>query len=632
MKHLLKSCWKWILLLLFLFGMVLITGMQAEKASDIEVLPHREGELVFSMTLADYIDRYNDGYWKDYKTRYLPPASEWRSQRYDTAIHSSHAAICYDFTEDETKWSLPTISIYVPADSDQIQELTIDFDDHSYTEATYDLYEELCFYTLQVFFPDMEEAQIIALYQTLNRLAYDNMFPNEQGYGSGIVPCALFYQDGIGLYPYFAEGESLHLCIIPVTEQTINEFTQKGTVLYEIATMQERQPASKPAPLYDIAPDIVPVSAESVIFADLPADELDRITQICQNIASICGDLFQTAEKVPSPYMPDQLVLAQSSIDAIEERLIQQGYPVLDTDSTYPSFLQNADGMYRFRDAVQNGLDGRQDYIWISPYGGFQYCSLETRADGPYFLEAAAQWNERNEIEITELYKREVLDWDLTENGNFYYKLYEAHSPAFEDYTLLRLKEVSHELYDLSAAYIEQVGYQSNNLFTCSWNHTDYGALCFNDLLEFCYRMNTEQILDISALPYRENPFYYQIPAVMFEESILPYFDISLQTFREKTCYDKNSNTYPWLDVAYDNLSYFPLITPEVKACQQNSDGTITLTVDAMCVGLKQDSLFRHKVTIRLQEGGGFQYVQNQMITTSQELPAYQPRLQMQRG
>ena len=51
-------------------------------------------------------------------------------------------------------------------------------------------------------------------------------------------------------------------------------------MVHEIATMQERQPASKPAPLYDIAPDIVPVSAESGIFADLPADELDRITQI----------------------------------------------------------------------------------------------------------------------------------------------------------------------------------------------------------------------------------------------------------------------------------------------------------------------------------------------------------------
>ncbi len=224
-----------------------------------------------------------------------------------------------------------------------------------------------------------------------------------------------------------------------------------------------------------------------------------------------------------------------------------------------------------------------------------------------------------------------MLDWELTDNGNFYYKLYEAHSPAFEDYTLLRTTEPDKTLCDLAAAYVEPVGYQSNNLFSCNWDKQHYEELCFNDLLEFLYHQQKGAILDPLTLQYTEDPFYYQIPASVFESAILPYFDIPLKQFREQCCYDKASQTYPWLDVAYDNLSYFPLITADVKDYRKNSDGTITLTVDAMCVGMKNDSLFRHKLTVKPMENGNFQYIKNQMITTSEELPIYKPRLEMQR-
>ncbi len=383
-----------------------------------------------------------------------------------------------------------------------------------------------------------------------------------------------------------------------------------------------------PAPLYEIAPE----TKNSTIQADVSADEISQVEQECRSIADLCNDLYTSAVKEPSLYMPNQLVLTQQSIDAIENRLMEHDYIVLDTDAKYPSFLQNSDGIYRFWDSVQNNKNDKQAYIWISPYGGFHYCSLENRDDGAFFLEAAAEWNEQNEIEITELYKRDVLDWDLSENGNFYYKLYEAHSPAFEDYTLLRLNAPDKALYDLSSAYVEPIGYQSNNLFSSEWSSQNYGNLCFNDVFEFLYRQQAGQLIDPLALQVKEHPFYYQIPADVFESAIMPYFNISMQQFREQCCYDADANTYPWLDIAYDNLSYFPLITPEVNAQRQNSDGTITLTVDAMCVGMKTDSLFRHELTIKPMEDGSFQYVKNHIITMSEEVPAYKPRLEMQRS
>lgn len=92
----------------------------------------------------------------------------------------------------------------------------------------------MCFYTLRVLFPDCSSDKITELYMSLNKLAYDNVFPNEKGYNSNSTPCALYYKNGIGLYPYFAIGECVHLCIIPVTQETISDFEARGVKIYEI--------------------------------------------------------------------------------------------------------------------------------------------------------------------------------------------------------------------------------------------------------------------------------------------------------------------------------------------------------------------------------------------------------------
>lgn len=47
------------------------------------------------------IDSYNGYYWNDKNIRYLLPSTEWRSQLYDTAIHSNYETKYYNFTEDE---------------------------------------------------------------------------------------------------------------------------------------------------------------------------------------------------------------------------------------------------------------------------------------------------------------------------------------------------------------------------------------------------------------------------------------------------------------------------------------------------------------------------------------------------
>ena len=96
---------------------------------------------------------------------------------------------------------------YTAKDSLSIQEITVNFDDHGYAPSLRNIYNNMCYYTLKVFFPDFPKDKIVELYTTLNRLAYE--YFTEIKYTSESIPSVLYYKDGIGLYPDFAEGKPL---------------------------------------------------------------------------------------------------------------------------------------------------------------------------------------------------------------------------------------------------------------------------------------------------------------------------------------------------------------------------------------------------------------------------------------
>ncbi len=212
----------------------ILTQESEIKKFNIEIMENREKELVFSISIDDYIDCYNGHYWQDKYKRYLLPAKEWKTWTEETSIHSAYETRFYFFTEDEKRWPLPTIKVYAPTNADYIQEININFDWHSYTAPMYDLYKDMCFYTLKVFFPNYSDEQIISLYSKAIDSGYDHVFPSDEWYSSYSVPYAVFYKDNIAVYSYFAIGSSQSLCIIPVTQETINTLRQKGAEIYEI--------------------------------------------------------------------------------------------------------------------------------------------------------------------------------------------------------------------------------------------------------------------------------------------------------------------------------------------------------------------------------------------------------------
>ena len=212
------------------------TASQVENgALDIQVMENRKNELVFTISTSDYVESYNSYYKVDYCRSLLPPVSQWQCFTCDSAIHSEYETKCYSFTEDEHVYSLPTITVYVPTNDDYIQQITVNFDEHSFTQSGFEQYKEMCYYTMKVFFPDLSDARIMDLCAEIVALGNQNVFSSDEWFSKSAVPFALFYREGIGVYPYFAIGDWEHFCIIPVTEETVTEFGEKGVQIHEIS-------------------------------------------------------------------------------------------------------------------------------------------------------------------------------------------------------------------------------------------------------------------------------------------------------------------------------------------------------------------------------------------------------------
>ena len=212
-----------------------------ETDLDFSVTENREGELVFSMTAADFIAAYNGQYEADHGKPYLESLSQWRHFTYDCAPHSAYETEYYGYQSDIQLASMPIISLYIPSNSDYIQEITLGFDHHGYTDWWYEMYEEQCLYVLRLLLPDYDDSQLTELFQHLYEQAERNdkcffvdALDSVFGTGPQIIPPILYWRDNIGIYPCFICGGLLYVNVIPVTQEYLEFLAENNSELYEI--------------------------------------------------------------------------------------------------------------------------------------------------------------------------------------------------------------------------------------------------------------------------------------------------------------------------------------------------------------------------------------------------------------
>ncbi|SCI41604.1 Uncharacterised protein [uncultured Clostridium sp.] len=77
--------------------------------------------------------------------------------------------------------------------------------------------------------------------------------------------------------------------------------------------------------------------------------------------------------------------------------------------------------------------------------------------------------------------------------------------------------------------------------------------------------------------------------------------------------------------------TYFGISMPEVTGIRENDDGTMTLTVEAVCdMVICNDAVITHELTVQFKDDGTFQYLRNEILDDGiQNIPDYQYRIQV---
>lgn len=211
------------------------TDQREEEAAlaplTIQTVTDGDGLRRFSFTLEEFIACVNGLSWQDGRGRLLSPAEEWTLLS-TPETETNLAVDLYSFSQDPSMWFLPTLSVYAPPGETQVRKLSVDLDEHSDTADKHAVFREMSLYALRTCLPEVEKTRLEALYETLDRQAYERRA--ETSYSDRTVPSILYYQGEVGVFPFFALGDYERITICPVTQQDREWLAAQGTELVDL--------------------------------------------------------------------------------------------------------------------------------------------------------------------------------------------------------------------------------------------------------------------------------------------------------------------------------------------------------------------------------------------------------------
>lgn len=248
-----------------------------------------------------------------------------------------------------------------------------------------------------------------------------------------------------------------------------------------------------------------------------------------------------------------------------------------------------------------------------------------------YVLRVLAVWDDENEPKITYNSYTRIKEWKYTEKGWFCYELCVPEPPEVTEIVdgscMLRIKPMTDENREMSEKCVLGLAYQGNNLLCSNWDTENMEDLDYNGLYEYLYAMKYGEKFDSEKYPGG-------IPKEDFESLIMEYLPITGEKIQTYAVFDEQKQTYVWERLGCFNYSptYFGTSFPEVTHIKENEDGTVVLTVDAVCqMILCNDAVITHELTVRFSWDGSFRYLGNKILNDGiNDIPDYQYRINRQ--
>ena len=357
---------------------------------------------------------------------------------------------------------------------------------------------------------------------------------------------------------------------------------------------------------------------------DLPvsAQENEEATRDSMQIMSGLEHIYRNADKGDSL----NVVLDNKSICKMIKKIKQQGYSVtvsedysnMENYKRFSSFLAKAQEKQKGSGVIyevhSEGSIGRKKFI----YDGKEM----------FLLASNASWDDNGKPIITFVSYTRIKKWRYSRKGWFCYELCVPEYPEVTEMVdgscLIRIKPMSDNKRKLSRKCVRGLAYQGNNILCSNWDQEHMQKIDYNGLYEYLYAMKYKKKFNGKKYPSG-------IPKDQFEQLIMEYLPVSREEIEKYASYNEKKKTYDWMRLGCFNYApnFFGTSIPEVTKIKHNSNGTVTLTVDAVCeMVLCNEAVITHELTVKFAKDGSFKYLGNKILNNGiEEIPTYQYRI-----
>ena len=376
--------------------------------------------------------------------------------------------------------------------------------------------------------------------------------------------------------------------------------------------------------------DLEYISQETANYAvqergyDLPVDEVvkEEAIEDCKNVMNQMKAIYQKADKGTS----SNVVVSETVMEEMQEVLKEKNVPVI-TSAPY-SNMANYSKMEEFLFKAEQDLPGDIVLYRINRDGGIERLKFNYDGTDMYLLAVKAVWGMNDNPSIVYVSYTRIEEWKYTEKGWFGYTLcvpkYPEVSEAVDGSSMIRIKPLSDECREVSKRCVYLLGYQGNNLLCSDWDRSDMEGLDYNGLYEYLYAMKYKKKFNGKKYPSG-------IPKDQFEQLIMEYLPVSREDIEKYASYNEKKKTYDWMRLGCFNYApnFFGTSIPEVTKIKHNSNGTVTLTVDAVCeMVLCNEAVITHELTVKFNKDGSFRYLGNKILNGGiKKIPEYQYRI-----
>ena len=357
---------------------------------------------------------------------------------------------------------------------------------------------------------------------------------------------------------------------------------------------------------------------------DLPvsAQENEEATRDSMQIMSGLEHIYRNADKGDSL----NVVLDNKSICKMIKKIKQQGYSV--TVSEDYSNMENYKRFSSFLAKAQKKQKGSGVIYEVHSEGNIGREKFIYDGKDMFLLASNASWDDNGKPIITFVSYTRIKKWRYSRKGWFCYELCVPEYPEVTEMVdgscLIRIKPMSDNKRKLSRKCVRGLAYQGNNILCSNWDQEHMQKIDYNGLYEYLYAMKYKKKFNGKKYPSG-------IPKDQFEQLIMEYLPVSREEIEKYASYNEKKKTYDWMRLGCFNYApnFFGTSIPEVTKIKHNSNGTVTLTVDAVCeMVLCNEAVITHELTVKFAKDGSFKYLGNKILNNGiEEIPTYQYRI-----